>query len=80
MRTTSGGRAGGLAGRRVGEDDRPDERDREPVDAVLLFERGFGLLADRAGEDVRVAMAGEPTARCHASPICHTPHTRLRSR
>ncbi len=64
----------GVAGRRVDADDRElaEVREPEPL-AFALVERGFELLADRPGEDVRVAMAGEPTATCHTDPRSHTP-------
>jgi hypothetical protein len=84
-RTTSGGRFGVRLGRRDDEardderpeDERPedgreDERDRDPDLPVPDGERGLAPVAARAGEDVRVAMSGEPTAQCHTSHRCHT--------
>lgn len=76
IRTGNGGRgglaaldraapfAGVLAGRRVDEDDRELGEDREPEPDAVPLDLGFGLelLADRAGEDVRLAMTGQPTA------------------
>ena len=38
-----------------------------------MYGRIQEVLADRAGEDVRVAMAAEPTALCHTRPTSHTP-------
>jgi hypothetical protein len=64
MRTSSGG-WGGPERARLDEPDRERGRDVPPVLVVL---RGFVRLAARAGEFVRVAMAGERTADVTSAP------------